>query len=116
MANKTAPTVVTVDADGYAIIDPKAVKVAYDPTTPRPWKLHCVGCEKPIRRADRAPGHSCFKCDVAAKTPKTAVAVKAAVPVAPAKTRKVSQNPRVLANRMVMARARIIADRSQADA
>jgi hypothetical protein len=46
-------------------------------------------------------------------TPKVAVANPATEPKA-ARTR--SQNPRVLANRMVTARAKAIADRSQADA
>jgi hypothetical protein len=126
MATKTkAPTkgAPTVDADGYAIIDPTATKVDFDPKQKRPWKLKCVGCQKLIRRADRAPGHTCFKCDTAAKpasarTAKqvaradTAEAVNVAKVAKPSK----SQNPRTAANKMVMDRAKAIAARSQVDA
>jgi hypothetical protein len=70
MATKTkAPTeaapkvtAATVDADGFAIIDPKAIKPAYDPKAPRPWKLHCSTCQKPVWRASRAPD-TCYACD-----------------------------------------------------
>lgn len=112
-----------VDADGFAVIDPKATFVAYDPKGKRPFKLHCAGCAKPIMRADRAPGHKCFACIRAAKARPAKVAAAdaaedenvAAVKAAP-KARKASQNPRVLANRMATAPAKAIADRSKADA
>lgn len=104
--------------------DPNAIKLAYDPKAKRPFLLACVTCQKPIRRSDNAPGHTCFSCDQAAahsaKAPKGVAQPAEAKTVEPVKatpkTRKSSSNPRVLANRMVMARAKAIADRSQADA
>ena len=118
-----APKAADVDADGFAVIDPKATFVAYDPKGKRPFKLHCAACSKPIMRADRAPGHKCFGCIQAAKARPAKVAAAdaaeaknvAAVKAAP-KARKPSQNPRVLANRMVTERAKAIADRAKADA
>lgn len=117
-----AEVLMTVDADGYAIIDPTATKLDFDPKVKRPWKLHCVSCQKPIRRADNAPGHTCAACDTAAlkaaKAPKAAVAVVAvATAPAPAKApRSKSQNPRVLANAMVTKLAIDIAARTDATA
>jgi len=133
MATKTkAPKVaaVAVDADGFAIIDPKAIKPAYDPKAPRPWKLHCSTCQKPVWRASRAPD-TCYACDRTAAKPakvtpaQTAkanklegataggilnVATGELTPVGKPKPSK-SQNPRVAANKMVMDRAKAIADR-----
>ena len=79
-----------VDADGFAIIDPTAVKVAYDAKTPRPFKLHCDRCGKAIVRADRAPGHRCFKCVSAskAKAPKVVAQPTEAKAVEPVRPRR----------------------------
>jgi hypothetical protein len=116
------PKAADVDADGFAVIDSKATFVAYDPKGKRPFKLHCADCSKPIMRADRAPGHKCFACIRAGKARPAKVAAadaaeaKNVAAVAAPKTRKATQNPRVLANRMVTARAKAIADRSKADA
>jgi hypothetical protein len=102
---------------------PKAV----DTPTEKPSKHLCIGtpagpCSggrstRPAKGATVDSGR-CYQCwATMARADKVAkpVAVLVAVKAAP-KARKPSQNPRVLANRMVTARAKAIAARANAEA